>query len=107
MSKTGDYIQEFLDDVGYQLGYNNNDLPKLKDIERIWMEKIHMLLLVIDEDYDQIGDIQEHEGLGPWIVNIMMGYNKDGQPVSWLDFLLNQDPDNDKYKFNSFGKKGE
>ena len=42
MSKTGDYIQEFLDDVGYQLGYNNNDLPKLKDIERIWMEKIHI-----------------------------------------------------------------
>ena len=34
-----------------------------------------------------------------------MGYNKDGEPVSWLDFLLKQDPDNDKYKFDSFTKK--
>ena len=84
--------------------YRNDDDMDYITISR-WMEKIYMLLLVMDQDHDAIKDYVENEGLAPWIVNINMGYNKDGEPVSWLDFLLKQDPDNDKYEFDSFTKK--
>ena len=84
--------------------YRNDDDMDYITISR-WMEKIYMLLLVMDQDHDAIKDYVENEWLAPWIVNINMGYNKDGEPVSWLDFLLKQDPDNDKYKFDSFTKK--
>ena len=34
MSKTKDNMQNFLDEVGYLLGYDEKNLPALKDIDR-------------------------------------------------------------------------
>ena len=31
-----EYIQEFLDEVGYKLGYDEKNLPEAKDIELVW-----------------------------------------------------------------------
>ena len=36
MSETKDYVQDFLDEAGYKLGYDNKNLPELSHIEIIW-----------------------------------------------------------------------
>ena len=40
MSKLDDYAQDFLDRVGYSLGYDINTLPEFKDIDIVWMYNI-------------------------------------------------------------------
>ena len=36
MSKVFSYAQDFLDEIGYSLGYDDNNLPEFKDIETVW-----------------------------------------------------------------------
>tara|TARA_R110000824_G_scaffold147810_5_gene317326 strand:+ start:74 stop:247 length:174 start_codon:yes stop_codon:yes gene_type:complete len=31
-----EYMQEFLDEVGYKLGYDERNMPETKDIEIVW-----------------------------------------------------------------------
>ena len=40
MSKLANYAHEFLEDVGYNLGYDENSLPKLRDIGMIWNNRV-------------------------------------------------------------------
>ena len=40
MSKLDDYAQDFLDRVGYSLGYDIGTLPEFKDIDIVWMYNI-------------------------------------------------------------------
>ena len=40
MSKVGDYTQEFLDKVGYRLGYDDRNLPEFKDIDMVWDNRV-------------------------------------------------------------------
>tara|TARA_R100001594_G_scaffold28205_2_gene53451 strand:- start:286 stop:471 length:186 start_codon:yes stop_codon:yes gene_type:complete len=40
MSKTKGYAQEFLDNVGYQLGYNEDNMPEFKDIDTVWTYRV-------------------------------------------------------------------
>jgi|TARA_R100000781_G_scaffold26155_2_gene19250 hypothetical protein len=40
MSKTKDYTQEFLDSVGYDLGYSEGNLPEFKDIDVVWAFRV-------------------------------------------------------------------
>ena len=51
MSKLANYAQEFLEDVGYNLGYNESNLPKLRDIGTIWNNRV---------------PIWEYEGMTEW-----------------------------------------
>ena len=36
MSKVFSYAQDFLDEIGYSLRYDDNNLPEFKDIETVW-----------------------------------------------------------------------
>ena len=40
MSATGDYVQYWLDEGGYDLGYSEYDLPKLDDMHHILKHRI-------------------------------------------------------------------
>ena len=40
MSKVQSYGQEFLDNVGYTLGYDINNMPEFKDIEIVWAYRV-------------------------------------------------------------------
>ena len=40
MSKTKGYAQEFLDNVGYQLGYSEDNMPEFKDIDVVWTHRV-------------------------------------------------------------------
>ena len=42
MSKIADHAQGFLDEVGYSLGYNINNLPHIRDIETVWAHRVHI-----------------------------------------------------------------
>ena len=42
MSKLMNHAQNFLEDVGYGLGYDEKNLPELKDIEMVWLHHIHI-----------------------------------------------------------------
>ena len=42
MSKTKDNMQNFLDEVGYSLGYDEKNLPTLQDIDIIWANRVHV-----------------------------------------------------------------
>ena len=42
MSKLMNHAQAFLDEVGYGLGYDERNLPELKDIEMVWSHHIHV-----------------------------------------------------------------
>ena len=42
MSKISDYGQEYLDEIGYSLGYDINNMPKLKDVGMVWRYNIHV-----------------------------------------------------------------
>ena len=36
MGKANEYQQTFLETVGRQLGYNEDNMPEFKDIETVW-----------------------------------------------------------------------
>lgn len=36
MSRIFGYTQDFLDEIGYSLGYDEKNLPEFKDIEMVW-----------------------------------------------------------------------
>ena len=40
MSATGDYVQYWLDEGGYDLGYSEYDLPKLDDMHHILEHRV-------------------------------------------------------------------
>jgi len=40
MSKVQSYGQEFLDNVGYTLGYDVNNMPDVGDIEIVWAYRV-------------------------------------------------------------------
>ena len=40
MSEIKTYAQEFLDNIGYELGYDTNNMPELKDIEIVWAYRV-------------------------------------------------------------------
>ena len=40
MSKTKEQAQEFLDNVGYQLGYSEDNMPEFKDIDVVWTHRV-------------------------------------------------------------------
>ena len=40
MSKTKGYAQEVLDNVGYQLGYSEDNMPEFKDIDVVWTHRV-------------------------------------------------------------------
>ena len=40
MSKTKEHAQEFLDNVGYQLGYSEDNMPEFKDIDVVWTHRV-------------------------------------------------------------------
>jgi len=40
MSKLMSYAQEFLETIGDQLGYDEQNLPEFKDIEMVWRHHI-------------------------------------------------------------------
>ena len=40
MSRIGDYAQEFLDEIGYNLGYSIKNLPDIKDVGMMWYHKV-------------------------------------------------------------------
>jgi len=42
MSKMGDYIQEFLEDIGHSLGYSMDNMPEFEDIEIVRTFNIHV-----------------------------------------------------------------
>ena len=42
MSKLMNHAQNFLEDVGYGLGYDERNLPELKDIKMVWQHHIHI-----------------------------------------------------------------
>ena len=35
-------MQNFLDEVGYSLGYDEKNLPNLRDIDIIWANRVHV-----------------------------------------------------------------
>jgi len=42
MSKVGDYGQQFLDEIGYDLGYSTNEMPHIRDIDIVWANRVHV-----------------------------------------------------------------
>ena len=42
MSKTGDYVQQWLDRGGYDLGYSEYELPNLKDKDSIIKRRVRV-----------------------------------------------------------------
>ena len=40
MSKVADYAQQWLEEIGYELGYNENLLPKINDFVHVTQERI-------------------------------------------------------------------
>ena len=42
MSRLMSYAQEFLETIGDQLGYDEQNLPEFKDIEMVWRHHIHI-----------------------------------------------------------------
>lgn len=40
MSKIAEYVTEFLEDCGHDLGYNENTLPKLHEMSTIRVNKV-------------------------------------------------------------------
>ena len=55
MSKLDDYAQDFLDKVGYSLGYDIGTLPEFKDIDIVWMYNIPVW------DYNGMTEIEYYE----------------------------------------------
>ena len=42
MGKIADHAQSFLDEVGYSLGYNINNLPHIRDIDIVWANRVRI-----------------------------------------------------------------
>ena len=42
MSEIKNHMQNFLDEVGYSLGYDEKNLPTLHDIDIIWANRVHV-----------------------------------------------------------------
>tara|TARA_R100000656_G_C3891299_1_gene116638 strand:+ start:237 stop:434 length:198 start_codon:yes stop_codon:yes gene_type:complete len=61
MSKMGDYAQEFLEDAGYSLGYDENNMPEFKDIEIVRTFNIHVWEYKGLTEYEYYG-VDKNEG---------------------------------------------
>ena len=61
MSKTGGYAQEFLNAIGYDLGYDNNNLPSIQDIEIVWANRVRVWEYKGLTEYEYYG-VDENEG---------------------------------------------
>ena len=61
MSKLMSYAQDFLDEVGYGLGYSEKNLPEFKDIQMVWRHHIHIWEYkgITEEEYY---GVDENEG---------------------------------------------
>ena len=42
MSKTGGYVQQFLDEIGHSLGYDINNMPNIRDIEIVGANRVYI-----------------------------------------------------------------
>ena len=61
MSKLANYAHEFLEDVGYNLGYDENSLPKLRDIGMILNNRVPIWEYKGMTEYEYYG-VDENEG---------------------------------------------
>jgi len=58
-----EYIQEFLDEAGYKLGYDEETLPETKDIELVWRFAVPVWDYKGQTEYEYYM-IDENEGRG-------------------------------------------
>ena len=56
MSKMGDYMQSWLDEGGYDLGYSETDLPDLKDMQEVLSDEVKIW------EYYQVTERQYYAG---------------------------------------------
>ena len=61
MSKLADYAQDFLEHGGTALGYDESNLPELKDLDVVLMFSVHVWDYNGQTEYEYYG-VDENEG---------------------------------------------